>query len=255
MKHSISVIVPAYNEEPSLRAAVSAIRHDLTEAELEYEIVVVNDGSIDKTGEIAEQLAHEHVDVQVVHHPENEGLGAGIKTGIAHATCELVIVCPVDSPLDAHQIKSFLQAINHADIVVGYRSNRPGYKWWMSFASKVYYLMIRTLFGLRLRDYNWIHLYRKRVFDKVQITCKGIVYLPEVLVKAADLGYSIVEIPMEMKPRAHGKATVSKPRVIVKTFFDLLGLWRMTRLPWRVVQTKLSPVVEQGANGKSERSS
>lgn len=240
MKHSLSVIVPAYNEEPSLKAAVSAIRLSLAKTELEYEIVVVDDGSLDKTGEIAEQLAHEYADVKVIHHSENKGLGGGIKTGIAHASCELVIVCPVDSPLDAREIRDFVEAIEDADIVVGYRSDRPGYKKWMSFGSKVYHLMIRILFGLRLRDYNWIHLYRKRVFDDVQITRKGIVYLPEVLVRAANLGYAIVEIPSEMKPRVHGRATVSKPRVIVKTFLDLLQLWFMIRFPRRLATQRIS---------------
>jgi anaerobic magnesium-protoporphyrin IX monomethyl ester cyclase len=229
--HGLSIIMPAYNEEADLEHAATKILAAMRKVVEDYQLVIVNDGSKDNTGEIADKLATQNKHVTVVHHPQNRGWGAAVKIGIAHSRYDLVMLSAVDNPFEAEEIARFLQASDKADVVVGFRTGRPGYKAWMRFGSRVYHWMIYMLFGLRLRDFNWIHLYNKKIFDDIDITFSGIVYMPEVLVKAAQQGYRIVEISSEMKPRLHGESTVSKPRIIIRTFLDLMRLWVMVRGP------------------------
>ena len=195
---------------------------------VEYEIVVVNDGSADATGGIIDAVAAANPRVMALHHERNRGIGGGILTAARHARCDKAIICPVDSPHSAEQLRVFLAAAAADAIVVGYRPERVGYMAWQQLGSQVYHLMVELLFRLRLKDVNWIHLYPTRLFADLQIEFGGIVYLTEVLVKARKLGYGFVEVPSPMTARVSGVATISKPGAIWRTFKDLWKLW------WRV---------------------
>jgi len=132
----------------------------------------------------------------------------------------------VDSPLSTEQLQAFLAASGPDTIVVGYRPRRLGYRGWQQLGSSVYHTLACGLLGLRLRDINWIHLYPTRLFGEVEIEFGGIVYLAEVLAKAKRLGYRFAEIESPMAARLKGVATISKPRTIWRTFWDLWRLWR-----------------------------
>jgi len=232
LRPGLSVLIPAYNEEELLASAVVQIRAAAAEACDDFELVVVNDGSTDRTGEILDGLAAADGHVRALHHAQNRGIGGGITTAGQNARCDRAIICPVDSPLSAEQLRAFLAASGPETIVVGYRPRRLGYRGWQHVGSGVYHRLACALLGLRLRDINWIHLYPTRLFGELQIEFGGIVYLAEVLAKARRLGYRFVEIESPMAARLKGVATISKPRTIWRTFWDLWRLW------WRLKSSR-----------------
>jgi glycosyltransferase involved in cell wall biosynthesis len=230
----LSVIVPAYNEERLLGGAIEAMAAGLAPVADPLEIVIVNDGSADRTADIAEALSQRLAGVRVVHHALNAGWGQAVRTGIANAKQEFVVLVPVENPLSAAQARTFLDAADGADVVIGYRRGRAGYSPWLSAASRCYHRLVRLLFGVRYRDVNWIHVYRRTAIEQLPLRLSGIVFPAEVVVKADRRGYRIVEVHSEMTARAHGRPTISRPRVIARAVRDLARLWGELRAPeWR----------------------
>lgn len=220
----LSVVVPAFNEEESLAEAIAAIRTNVAALSLPFEIVIVNDGSADRTGAIADELARTDSTVRAVHHPKNRRVGAALKTGAGHARHPWMVLNPVDNPIPTTELADMLAASIEADIVVGYRSERPGYRPWMQFASRVYHDMLQVLFGMRLRDFNWCCLYRTDVLRGTPMKHEGILGFPEVLIRAHHAGHRLVEVPLSMRARVTGRPTVSKMKTLANTVVDVLAL-------------------------------
>lgn len=223
--------MPAFNEAPLLAASMAALRAELDASALRYEIVLVDDASTDGTSAIADELAATGAFMRVVHHAVNGGIGAGIRTGIAAAHGELLIVSPVDSPLRADELRAYVATSADCDIVVGRRDRRAGYTWWMRAGAAAYPALLRLLFRVPLHDFNWIHLYRKQIFERITIEYGGIVFLAEVLIKAHDAGFRLRELPVRMQARTTGRPTISRPRVIWHTATRVLALWWRLRGP------------------------
>jgi glycosyltransferase involved in cell wall biosynthesis len=225
MDVSLSVIVPAYNEEAGLEAAITSMAAELEKLPGRGEIVIVDDGSEDRTGDLANAFARRLPAVRAVHHPLNCGWGQAVRTGIANAKHEFVVLSPVDSPLTAHDLSVFLAAAPTADIVAGYRTRRAGYPAWLALGSRCYHDLVSALFGLHVRDVNWVHLYRKTAIESLPLRLSGIAFPAEVLARAVRHGYRIAEVHCEMLPRTTGRATASRPRVIAHALRDVMGLW------------------------------
>lgn len=231
MNPGLSVVVPAYNEEESLADAVRAMVESVAPVVPRLDIVIVDDGSEDRTGEIGDALSRTLAGVRIVHHVENAGWGEAVRTGIANAKQEFVVLVPVDNPITGEQARTFLDAADQADIVLGFREGRAGYSPLLTFGSRGYTRIVRTLFRLPYRDVNWIHVYRKTAIERLPLRLSGIVFPAEVVAKAHRRGYRIVEVYSGMKPRAKGRATVSRPKVILRALRDLFRLWREMRRP------------------------
>jgi glycosyltransferase involved in cell wall biosynthesis len=233
----LTIIVPAYNEQLLLSSSLATLRHELMSGGQTYEIILVDDGSTDRTGEIADELADKWLTLRVVHHEINGGIGAAIRTGILEARGELLIISPVDSPLRATEVRAYVTAAEGCDVVVGRRHGRIGYTWWMRLGAAVYPVMLRILFGVPLHDFNWIHLYRRHIFERVTVEFGGIVFLAEVLIKAYDAGFRLREIPVRMEARPTGQASIRRPGVIWHTLCGVVRLWWQLRgpggRPWR----------------------
>jgi glycosyltransferase involved in cell wall biosynthesis len=189
------------------------------------EIVIVNDGSTDRTAELADELARVLPTVRAVHHAVNQGWGQAVRTGIANCKHEFLVLSPVDSPLDRTDLAAFLAAAPGADIVAGYRTRRAGYPGWLAVGSRCYHRLVSAMFGLRVRDVNWVHLYRKTAIESLPLRLSGVAFPAEVLARATRQGYRITEVHCEMKPRTTGRSTVTRPRVIARALRDVTGLW------------------------------
>lgn len=224
----LTVIVPAYNEEALLADTVRGLRAALATLGLAAEIVIVDDGSRDRTGAIADELAHRDPALVVRHQP-NQGLGGALRTGIACARGDYVLTWPADMPVAPDDLAPFARALGTADVLVGVRDRRDGYNPLMRFNSWLYPQLVAWLFDLRLRDVNWIHLYRITLIRQVTLTQRGIPMLVEALVRLRDLGATFREVPSEMKPRTAGIASASRFRVMARTLLGLLQFWRQWR--------------------------
>jgi glycosyltransferase involved in cell wall biosynthesis len=225
---ALSVIVPAFNEESLLAAAIRDLRRSLDELRLAAEIIIVNDGSRDRTGEIADALARELHGV-VAHHQANQGIGGAFRTGAARARGAYLILWPADMPATASDLAPYVEQFDRAEVIVGVRRRRIGYNPLMQFNSWLYPQLVAWLFGLRLRDVNWIHAYRRDWFLRIRLTQRGIPMLTEALVRLRDLGARVVEVEVEMKARLGGVSSASRPRVMWRTLTGLFSLWRCWR--------------------------
>jgi len=208
----LTIVLPAYNEEELLDSTVVSLLETLRVLNAVFEIVIVDDGSFDATPKIADRLALEHDNVSVIHQ-ENQGIGAALKAGIDRASLQYVALWPADMPCFTEDIKPYLLHLDQASVVVGCRSQRPeDYTPLMRFNSMLYPLLVRVLFGLKLRDVNWICVYQTDLAKRVELTQKGIPMLTEILVKIRDMGGTFCEIDVVMKPRASGVPSASRLR-------------------------------------------
>jgi glycosyltransferase involved in cell wall biosynthesis len=225
---ALSIVLPAYNEEALLEGTVRQLRRSLDALRLEAEIILVDDGSRDATPAIVDRLARELPGV-IACHQANQGIGGAFRTGAARARGEYLILWPADMPAEPADLAPYTAELGRADVIVGCRRRRRGYNLLMRFNAWLYPRLVRALFGLRLRDVNWIHAYRREHFSRITLTQKGIPMLVEALVRLRDRGATFVEVDVEMKPRLGGVPSASRLRVMGRTLRGLFGFW----LRWR----------------------
>lgn len=228
MSVALSVILPAYNEEALLEDCVLRLHGALAALGVAAEIVIVNDGSRDGTAGIADRLARELAGVVAVHQA-NQGIGGAFRTGVQHATGDYLILWPADMPAEPADLAPYTTQFDKADVIVGVRRARVGYNPLMRFNAWLYPQLVATLFGLRLRDMNWIHAYRRTLFTRITLTQRGIPMLVEALVRLRDLGATFVEVDVVMKQRLGGVASASRLKVMWRTLTGLFSFWRLWR--------------------------
>ncbi|MBF0123058.1 MAG: glycosyltransferase family 2 protein [Candidatus Omnitrophica bacterium] len=222
---SLSVVMPAFNEEKNLLTAVTTTRETLNARAISHEIIIVDDGSRDGTRAIAEALAKEQAGIIYIPHDKNKGIGAAFWTGVQKASLDYVILVPCDNPWMQDDMNAFLPHMGSIDIIAGARKERTGYSPGLKFMSFVYNrILIGMLFQIPLSDVNWIQMYRRWIFVEGAITIDhpGIFFFAEVLVKARRKGYSMVEVPVTMRKRIHGRPTISRLPVIMNIFRDTI---------------------------------
>jgi glycosyltransferase involved in cell wall biosynthesis len=238
----VSIVVPAWNEEHSIEECVRTIYGTLRSREMDFEIVVVDDGSRDQTLAAARKLEQEFPGaVRVEAHGTNQGLGAALRTGFLAAQGEYLTVCPADFLLTLEHWLPFESALGQADVLVGCRQRRAGYNLLMRFNSWLYPYLVSFLFGLRLRDVNWICVYRKNQLCQIDLTQRGIPMLTEMLVKLRDLGATFREVDCQQQARTRGTASASRLSVMWKTLTGLIGFWRQYRRSPRITTTDSAP--------------
>ena len=222
---SLSLIVPAYNEALSIREAVRENIDVLEKSGIPWEVIVVDDGSNDDTKKIATEAFGSHPGV-IIHSKKNGGFGSAVKKGIELSTKNHISFAPVDSPLSKDILGQFLEFHPRADILVCYRTARLGYSLQMKLNSYIYQILISLLFGVRLKDYNWIHLYPRKIFEPdLQIGNDRIFMLAETLIRAHRKGYSFFEFPVEMIPRRAGKKTAASFKAQYNVFRDVFSFF------------------------------
>jgi glycosyltransferase involved in cell wall biosynthesis len=227
MERSVSCTILAYNEEETLEEAVAEVHGALSDLGRPFEILVVDDGSTDRTAEVGRELEERWPQVRLIRHGRNLGSGFAILTGIRNATKDVVCFHPADGQVDFREVASYIPLLDDdADLLIGSRSGRPGYTFLRQFASQTYIKLAQLLFDLRdYQDFNFIYLYRREIFDGMEIDSNGIFMCTEILVRAIDRGARVREITAECKPRKVGLTKVFRRAVIQKTFTDMVGFW------------------------------
>jgi glycosyltransferase involved in cell wall biosynthesis len=231
--YSLSIVLPAYNEEQNVESAVEQVSAAAGQLGLEYEIILVNDGSADRTGEIGRELAERIPHFRLVEHYPNRGYGGALKAGFEAASKELIAFVPSDNQFVFAEVERLLAAIDEADVVCGYRADRKD-SLIRRFNALGWNSVVRLLFGYLCRDIDCgFKLFRREVLDRVHIVSDGAMIDTEFLAGARARGLRIAEVPVTHLPRTAGEATGANLRVIVKAFYDLarfrLRLWQELR--------------------------
>jgi glycosyltransferase involved in cell wall biosynthesis len=223
---SLSVILPAFNEEGNIRAVVEDAYRNVPKFTHTFEIIVVNDGSKDRTGEICDRMVEEFSDVRVVHHPRNRGYGAALKSGIERARYDLIFFTDADGQFDLKEVAALLEQTDAYDIVAGYRARRQDPPHRLLFAWG-WNILVRLVLGIRIRDIDCaFKVFNRHVFDRVQIQCVGAMVNTEIFAQAARFGMTVKEVRVNHFPRRHGKPTGGNVAVIGKAFRELIRIRR-----------------------------
>ncbi len=229
----LSVFFPAYNEEVALEETIEKAERVLKKIAEKYEIIIVDDGSRDRTGEIADKLAKKK-NIRVIHHSRNRGYGAALKSGFYKAKYPWIVFTDADGQFDFSEITKFFKAQEKtgADLVIGYYLQRkvPFYR---ILASKyLWELPVYLLFGLKVRDIDCgFKLIRKKVIEEIPRleAERGPFITTEFLVKAKKAGFKIAETGVHHYPRKAGQATGASLKVIFSAYSDLIRLWRKVK--------------------------
>jgi glycosyltransferase involved in cell wall biosynthesis len=225
----ISVFFPAFNEEKTIKAAVSNAISVIPGLFNDYEIIIVDDGSTDKTPEICSALAKENRNIRVVRHPKNLGYGAALKSGFSSAGKELVFFTDGDNQFDISEIKTFLPHLQNADLVIGYRLKRKD-SWHRLLFGIMFRLLVGVAFNLWVKDVDCaFKLIKKDVLKDMVLKSDGALINTELLVRSKKKGFRIKEVGVHHFPRKGGKATGGNIKVIVKAFYEIIKLFRELR--------------------------
>jgi glycosyltransferase involved in cell wall biosynthesis len=220
--------MPAYNEEANIEPQVLDVIAALRPLSDDFEVIVVNDGSRDRTGAIVSELAAAHPQVRLVEHPSNQGYGAALYSGFTSATKDLVFLTDSDRQFDLDDLRRLLPLLDRADIVAGYRAPRRDP--FMRVLNGIGWSTLVTLFfGYTARDIDCaFKLFRREILQKIHLQSRGATFSAEFLVRAKRAGFRIIELGVKHRPRRAGSQTGARPDVILRAFRELFRLrWQL----------------------------
>lgn len=227
--HELSVFLPTYNEEENIKITTLKVQDVLEKIADNWEIIIVNDGSTDRTLESAKALVRSDRRIRLINHEKNLGYGAALKTGFYNARFPWIAFIDSDGQFDFSEITSLIekQKETNADLVIGYYKKRQVSRS-VILTTKLWVYFVFFLFGLKVRDIDCgFKLVRKSVIDKIPKleSERGAFISSELLIKAKKKNFKTVEVPVTHYPRTKGRATARKIDVIFRSFVDLFKLW------------------------------
>ena len=228
-RHSLSVILPAYNEAQVIASTVSTVHSVLDGWKVDFEIIVVNDGSTDQTGAILAALAARDPRIRFVTHPVNQGYGAALVSGFAAATKELTFFMDADGQFDISDLRTFFLFIDRYDAVIGYRMDRQD-SWMRKLNAWGWKLLIGWMLGVHVRDVDCaFKLLHTEFLHQHPLETRGAMINAELLYTLTQAGGTYKELAVHHLPRQTGRATGAKLSVIFRAFRELFAYtykWR-----------------------------
>jgi glycosyltransferase involved in cell wall biosynthesis len=229
---SLSVFFPAYNDAPSLPRLLETTFSTLERYASDYEVIVVNDGSQDKTGEVLEQLAKQYApNLRIVTHEQNRGYGGALRSGFAAARKEFVFYTDGDSQYDVTELPLLLERMGpKTGLVNGYKLERhdPAHRIWIG---RLYNFCARLLFRIRIRDIDCDYrLIRRELLDQIQLTSTSGTICVELVRKLELSGWEVEQVGVHHFERLYGRSQFFRVRSLAVTFGQLLRLWVRTVL-------------------------
>ena len=221
---SLSIFFPAYFDENTVEPLTRACVETAKKLTDDYEIIIVDDKSPDKTGEVADRMASELKNVRVIHHPENMGVGQAMITGYTHASKEWVFYTDGDMQYDVSEMLLLAEHAKKFDLVIGYRLTRAeGFK--RIFTSKCFHFLVFCLFGVRYKDIDCsFKLIHRRFLDKISFHTNSGLVDAELLIQARRFKFPVKEIGVHHYPRKFGSSHCLRLNLIVSMLLDMLKL-------------------------------
>jgi glycosyltransferase involved in cell wall biosynthesis len=221
---TLSVFFPAYYDEKNIDKVVHSAVKVLEDLKLkDYEVIIIEDGSPDRTGEVADQLANQYEKVRVIHHEKNMGYGATLRDGFLSAKMDYVFYTDGDNQFDLEEMKKFVAILPYTDIVVGYRKHKQ-YSMYRKFTSLCYNYLLRLLFDIHYWDVDCaFKIFPTKLFKQIEIDSVDAFIDAEIMLKAQEKGYTVTEMGVLHLPRVDGISTGARPSVIINTIREVFA--------------------------------
>ena len=225
-KPGLSVFFPAYNDSGTIASLVIAAIQAARKLTNDFEVIVINDGSLDGTASIADELARNYPEVKVVHHPRNRGYGGALRSGFEAATRDLVFYTDGDAQYDAKEAALLVSAVTPTtDMVQGYKIGR-GDSWYRKVLGRVYHHVVKIAFRLRVRDTDCdFRLFRRALLEASPLRSQTGVICVELVRRFEASGARIVEVPVHHYFRPHGRSQFFRLPHILRSARQLAALW------------------------------
>jgi len=227
---TITIIVPALNEEANIRHTYHEIMNVLHGQFEDYEILIFNDGSVDKTGDIINELANENPHVKAIHNETNMGIGYNYLTGIKMARMNYTILIPGDNEYLSSSIKKMFKFTGCADIVTSFSVNMESRPYIRRILSRLYTLLINTIFNLELNYYNGMVIHRRDILQQSKASTFGFAYQSLILTQLLRSGCTFIEVGVYLRPRHAGRSTALKFKNVISVLGNIAKHWAKIRL-------------------------
>ena len=222
-KPNVSVFFPVYNDEHTVERVTRKALDVLSQIASEYEVLIVDDGTPCRAGEIADALARENPRVRVIHHQKNLGYGAAVRTGLANVRYEWVCFTDGDDEYDIYDLQKLIRLKDYYDLIVTFRYTKM-YSGFRVFISWAYNLSLRFLFKTRYRDISTgLRLIRRELIDELQLEANSPFIGAEITIKTMLKGFRVGEVGIQTFPREFGRGSTTSIRNIIATIKDMLA--------------------------------
>jgi len=226
----VSVIFPAFNEEGNIRCTVETVIRALPKVAMKWEIIVVDGGNSDATALVCDELKAQFPEVEIIRHGQNRGYSAALKSGIMSTKYDLIFFSDSDGQFDFRDLEQLIFWSEDYDIVAGYRAKRqePLYR---RINAPGWNVLVRLVLGIKLRNIDCaFKVFRRSVFDHVQIRYVGAMVNTEILAQATQLGMRIRKVKVSYFPRRQRKQSGTNVHVIIKAFRELCRPWKLRQV-------------------------
>lgn len=222
----LSVFLPSHNEEGNVERVVRGFLKELPNFADDYEVIVVNDGSRDRTREIAERLAAEDPHVQVVNHEVNRGYGGAVISGIRAARMPWVLLADGDGQFDPADIGKLASLASNNDVVAGRRAHRAD-PLMRRINGRAWTTLVRVLLGITISDIDCgFKLFRRDFLEQIDLRAHGAMISTELMARLTGRGARVAEIDVSHLPRLAGEQSGANLKVVMRAFKELFQLYR-----------------------------
>ena len=222
---SLSAFFPCFNEEKNIPLFVKEALTLFPKIAHKFEILIINDGSIDNTRQVAEELARKYPQVRVIHHPENRGYGAALRTGIDESRFDWIFFTDGDLQFRLNQLQSFLPYTESSHVVIGYREKRAEGKI-RAFNAWLFKLYVDLLFRVGVKDIDCaFKLFHRKTLQSLHLESTGAFTSSEILYKLKKKGEKFSQVSVQHKKRKYGSPTGNNPKVVLKAGIEALSLY------------------------------
>lgn len=225
-KPNITLFFPVYNDAKTVRRVTEKAEKFLKDTADKYEIIIINDGSPDDSGKIADQLAKEYPSVKVIHHPSNKGYGAALKSGFAAANYEIICFTDGDDEYDVFDFYKLIKLVDFYDLIITFRYRRM-YSRLRILISKVYNSVLRMMFRISYRDISTgLRLVKKSIIEDIDLESDGPFIGAELTIKIMLKGYRIGEVGIQTFPREFNQGSIVTTKNIFSTIRDIRKIYK-----------------------------
>ncbi|MDD5422970.1 MAG: glycosyltransferase family 2 protein [Candidatus Omnitrophota bacterium] len=223
-RYNISFVLPMFNESDNITDTLSRVSSLAGEICGDYEIVVVDDASTDKSCDVVAVLAAKDPRIRLIRLKENSKFGGALAAGLKNAAKDIVLYTDSDFPAKEADIKKALELLEGADVVTAYSLVLKDSSIKRIVMSKVYNFLVRALFGLKIRDINsGLKIYRRKVLEGLDLKSRSPFIDVEIFAEAARRGFKIRQYGLIFDLRVKGSSTISRMSVVARTFWDMLA--------------------------------